>query len=173
MAIALSFVSAQSDLEEEDSSQNITFSREKLVVLPIVLNIVPAFGMGSDLQGDDTGATVGYWLTTIALLGIGVPLGVILGFGIMGGVLTLGGALFAIAPFIEPMFIVGACIAGVAELANIIWGIGRPIYFRAAYLESEVGYANNSVRNVTKRVSFSILPIATTKEFGAMAVVRY
>lgn len=150
-------------------SNKLSFSRETMVFVPILLNIIPGFGLGSSIQGDSKGKKIGKLLSTIVTVTVATPLLVILGGIIIDGLFgwayipRTGTSILAQAPnILKICFIAG----GIMEVGNIAWGIARPIYFRNQNTK------RNSATAETAKETLAVVPVITNNSIGATVIVR-
>lgn len=132
----------------EKSTEPITFDAEKInkapeqkLLWPIILNIIPEFGIGSFVQHDKLGGWVGVGLSTA-----------VVGCAVVGCVYMVVGALAASAGGIagalvsggnsstanetaneagDQFFSIGTCLficAAAFEAINVTWGVVRQFY---------------------------------------------
>ncbi|HEQ71035.1 MAG TPA: P13 family porin [Spirochaetia bacterium] len=114
-----------------EQNEFLTDEKEKEFVLPLLLNFLPGFGIGSYLQGDTTGGTI-------------LLIGDIVGYGLLGtaflcvlGSIFWGAVTFQFQDWYnlsapEWMVVIGGSIFVVSKLFGII----RPIWFGVEYNEN-------------------------------------
>ena len=158
----------------EETQSEIVFKKTNLakaekVKTAIFLNLLPGFGCGSFVQGDKLGGSLGAVFSTVTVVGVA-------GYGVITFVYALGGALggaFAggvggnasdtatdIINEALPYQICFGILAGGGLLANIIWGIARPINYKKTYL------AKNGL-------SLNLMPVISSDKVGAVAILRF
>lgn len=128
----------------------------------IFLNLLPGFGTGSYVQGDSFGGIMGTTfsvVTATGLVGLGGTFAMdvfVSFFAGIGGQKAVDQATAQLTPWLWGFGIT----AGVGLLANIVWGIIRPLNYRDSVNAS---YGN----------TVAVLPVVTPNAVGLSAVVRY
>jgi hypothetical protein len=156
---------------DSESTKAITFDAGKVklapeqkIGLPITLNILPGFGIGSFVQHDKLGGSIGVLLSVSA-----ITLGVV-GAGFFAtGILIAGASSIGGNTADESVLNLSmGLFAGAAalEVGNILWGIFRPIQFRKKYNDAHSLAAAG-------KPTLTVVPVLATNEYGAVAVVQF
>ena len=156
---------------DSESATPITFDAGKVKLAPeqkigwpIALNIIPGFGIGSFVQHDKLGGSIGVLLSVSA-----ITLGVV-GAGFFAtGILIAGASSIGGNTADESVLNLSmGLFAGAAalEVGNILWGIFRPIQFRKKYNDAHSLAAAG-------KPTLTVVPVLAANECGAVAVVRF
>ena len=156
---------------DSESTKAITFDAGKVklapeqkIGLPITLNIIPGFGIGSFVQHDKLGGGIGVLLSVSALTVGAVGVVYLYAGMIVAGITSIGGNEGDDSVLNMSMGLFAGAAA--LEVGNILWGIFRPIQFRKKYNDAHSLAAAG-------KPTLTVVPVLATNEYGAVAVVQF
>jgi len=177
---AASEATATTDEPIAFNSEAVVTPKETKLALPIILNILPAFGVGSFVQHDKLGGWIQVGVDVVAVGCAAVTVVYVVSGSLAAAMGGMAGAIFSggdDASTKEAANEAGGSIFNAANwflistvslgVFSVAWGIVRPIMFRKAYIKS---HDMASGRNAP---TFAVLPVIEPGKYGAVALFRY